>query len=266
MQKLSFFKFHGAGNDFIMVDNRAGSIVLTPQQIAHICHRRLGVGADGLIMLDSCDCADFAMHYYNADGSDSMLCGNGSRCITAMANMLSVIDREGDFLASDGIHHAVVDAREDNRWQITIEIKDVDKVTDYADGCFVNTGAPHFVRRVNNIADYPIVKEGRAIRYDERFQGGTNANFIVPEGEGIRVRTYERGVEDETLSCGDICSNGPMAAMPYRYVHSVAILPSLMTNKKTLIAIFSFQVPSLGRSQEKSTFNERRRPNGRLLC
>lgn len=202
MQKLSFFKFHGAGNDFIMVDNRAGSIVLTPQQIAHICHRRLGVGADGLIMLDSCDCADFAMHYYNADGSDSMLCGNGSRCVSAMANMLGVIDREGDFLASDGIHHAVVDAREDNRWQITIEIKDVDKVTDYADGSFVNTGAPHFVRRVNNIADYPIVKEGRAIRYDERFQGGTNANFIVPEGEGIRVRTYERGVEDETLSCG----------------------------------------------------------------
>lgn len=202
MKKIPFYKFHGAGNDFVMIDNRSGDVRLTSSQIAHICHRRLGVGADGLILLEQCQQADFAMHYYNADGSDAMLCGNGSRCVSAMANLLGIMDEEGDFLASDGIHHAVVNRCQDREWRVTIEMKDVLQLDNHADGCFTNTGAPHFVRVVKDLSQYPVVEEGRVIRYDDRFPGGTNANFMVGAGTGIRVRTYERGVEDETLSCG----------------------------------------------------------------
>ncbi len=202
MKTVPFFKFHGAGNDFIMIDNRSGHYGLEDNEVAYLCDRRAGIGADGLIFLETDPEVSFSMRYYNADGKEATLCGNGSRCVVALANMLGEIGDNCVFRASDGLHDASVCSHELNTWVISVEIKDVKEMTVYEDGCFLDTGSPHFVVPADGLNAYPVVAEGCRLRHDTRFCLGANVDFVETDGDSIKVRTYERGVEDETLSCG----------------------------------------------------------------
>lgn len=197
-----FYKFHGAGNDFILIDNRK-NIHFEKEDIEFWCHRRTGIGADGFILLetDHAD-SDFRMRYYNADGLEASLCGNGSRCITAFAHYLKIIDHTCRFRASDGIHLAEVISANENEWEISLQMKDLFCIERFEDGYFADTGSPHFVKFIEEIDTVSVVNEGRKIRHDSRFPEGCNVNFVKFSESCIAVRTYERGVEDETLSCG----------------------------------------------------------------
>ena len=217
---IPFYKYDGAGNDFILIDNRAGDLSLSAEQIAHLCHRRMGVGADGLILLNATrDEYDFAMRYYNSDGLPADMCGNGGRCIAAYAHQLGLgtTTAQGQqggvmptlrFLADDGPHEArIVMWNSDERLGlVTLGMNDVSAsgVTRCLDGWLLNTGVPHYVQRVENLADFDVAGEGRRIRHlPELGPAGANVNFIedLPDGR-LMVRTYERGVEDETWACG----------------------------------------------------------------
>jgi diaminopimelate epimerase len=197
---LPFYKYQGAGNDFIVIDGRTQAYVLSQQQIAFLCHRRLGIGADGLMILREKAGLDFEMIYYNADGREGSLCGNGGRCLTRFAYDLGIRPTVYSFWAVDGMHEAFLDAKTD--W-IHLKMNPVSQIENYQGDWIVNTGSPHYVQAVENVDDMHVVEEGSAIRHSARFvQQGINVNFVQPTGSGIRVRTYERGVEDETLSCG----------------------------------------------------------------
>ncbi len=199
-----FYKFHGAGNDFIMVDNRNENVVLTPKQIHALCHRRLGIGADGLIILGKAQSADtdFNMLYYNADGFEASLCGNGSRCVVAFAHYLKIIDAQTCFTAFDGKHSAEIIHYQYPTWNISLSMNDLSEIVAYDDGLFLDTGSPHFVVFCDDLETLDIQNVGKKLRYDERFVHGSNIDFCTSYQDGIFVRTYERGVEDETLSCG----------------------------------------------------------------
>ena len=197
---ISFSKYHGTGNDFILIDNREKTISLTTKQIAHLCHRRFGIGADGLMLLELAEGYDFKMVYYNSDGNTSSMCGNGGRCITRFANDIGIKRDEYLFMASDGPHKSWID----DKGIVRLKMKDVKQVEIHNTYEFVNTGSPHFVKTVSDLETYPVYKEGHAIRNSEKFkQEGINVNFVeVMEDDNLFVRTYERGVEDETYSCG----------------------------------------------------------------
>lgn len=201
--KLDFHKYHGTGNDFILVDNRSNQFKPEEKMIAWLCHRRFGIGADGLITLDNASGFDFRMKYYNADGKESSMCGNGGRCIVAFADFLSYHQPVFRFIAADGEHSGTVLSKEDDHYLVRLSMNDV---TDYrkVEGDFIiNTGSPHLVRFVGDVAGVDVLKDGRFIRRQDEFQpGGINVNFAEDQGGRIFVRTYERGVEDETLSCG----------------------------------------------------------------
>ncbi len=197
---IKFYKYHGAGNDFVMVDNRGLDFdkhnnVL----IESICHRRFGVGADGLILLENLSGYDFKMVYYNSDGYEATMCGNGARCIVAFAKQLGIICDKTTFMASDGPHDAFVSPE----GLVDLHMIDVSKVDTLADGFFLNTGVPHLVHFVDDLHVIDVNIEGRQLRYDARFQPeGTNVNFVSHKGNELIVYTYERGVEAETLACG----------------------------------------------------------------
>lgn len=209
---IPFYKFDGAGNDFVIINTREQAFPLTGEQIARICHRRFGVGADGLMLLESPDDSThrFKMRYFNADGSHADMCGNGGRCIAALAHILGLSDknRDLDFIASDGPHHAHI-----LMWDETVAVgivqlgmRDVpaNEVSRMMDGWKLNTGVPHYVQRVEDLAHFDVVEEGRRLRHHPDFgPEGTNVDFIedLPDGR-LWVRTYERGVEDETWACG----------------------------------------------------------------
>lgn len=197
--QLHFHKYHGTGNDFILLDNRSGSISLTTEQIALLCHRRFGIGADGLMLLEETEGYHFRMVYYNADGRESSMCGNGGRCIVAFAHRLGLVDNDASFIATDGPHTAHIHSNGD----VTLQMQDVRDMEEN-DGYFLlNTGSPHYVTFVQDAAATDVFNEGKRIRYDGRFApGGVNVNFVERLTDGLFVRTYERGVEDETLSCG----------------------------------------------------------------
>ena len=212
---MKFYKYQGAGNDFLIADNRDGSIVLTTEQIASLCDRRYGVGADGLMLLDAPMAGgdvDFCMTYYNSDGSGGMMCGNGGRCIVAFAADMGITDFR--FHAADGYHRAEVLSIEDHTKTVRLLMKDVrsyeyheclDGVSVPSDGYFLDTGTRHYVRIVEGVDSYDVVREGRDIRYNasELQPIGANVNFIESSDKGIlKVRTYEKGVEDETFACG----------------------------------------------------------------
>lgn len=202
--ETTFYKFHGAGNDFIMIDNRESRFNLSVEQVKSLCNRRLGIGADGLILLeDSLDAhTDFKMRYYNADGFEASLCGNGSRCVVAFAHYLKIINSQTRFNAFDGEHFAEIIHHQQYTWQIALSMQDLSQITVFSDGMFLDTGSPHFVVFCDSFQNIDIQKDGKQLRYDARFQGGSNIDFCMPYQDGIFVRTYERGVEDETLSCG----------------------------------------------------------------
>lgn len=197
---IPFSKYQGAGNDFILIDNRERKYSLTTEQIAFLCDRHFGIGADGLMLLQNAEKTDFEMVYYNADGNESTMCGNGGRCIAAFALKLGITGREMTFIAVDGLHHAVIN--KDNL--VNLQMQDVEVISFYEDGTVImNTGSPHFIRWVQDVARVDVFKEGKSIRNEGRFQPkGINVNFVERSGDKIFIRTYERGVEDETLACG----------------------------------------------------------------
>lgn len=194
-----FHKYQGTGNDFIMIDDRdelfpANNSAL----IEHLCHRRFGIGADGFILLRNHPNADFEMVYYNADGKVGSMCGNGGRATVQFAHDLGVIGDKTSFLAADGLHDAFLK----EGW-VHLKMSDVTKIEQDQESFFMNTGSPHYVQWVNGINDFNVFEEGAKIRYSSRFSPqGTNANFMEKKDNVLNVRTYERGVEDETYSCG----------------------------------------------------------------
>ena len=208
---IHFYKFDGAGNDFVMIDNRDGVISLDAKQIERICHRRIGVGADGLIMLESpksSNDGDFVMRYYNSDGHTATMCGNGGRCIVAFAHLLGVVGKKTTFRADDGLHTAEIVVWNDNERYglVKLGMKEVsaDGISHILDGWLLNTGVPHYVQRVEDIESIDMKAEGSRLRHHPDLGAeGANVNFICDNPDGsLMVRTYERGVEDETWSCG----------------------------------------------------------------
>ena len=199
--KIKFYKYQGSGNDFIIIDNRekAGD-KLTTKQINKICDRHFGIGADGLMLLNEKEGFDFEMIYFNADGNLGSMCGNGGRCIVQFASNMGIKKNEYIFSAIDGAHKAKVDLDR----QVSLQMKDVQGVEFSLDHYVLNTGSPHYVKFVTGIEDLDVVSEGRKIRNSKQFaKEGINVNFIETiDDDHIFVRTYERGVEDETLSCG----------------------------------------------------------------
>lgn len=201
MGNLHVYKYQGAGNDFVVVDNRRGEAdFLTPRLINRLCDRRFGIGADGLMTLCASGRADFEMHYYNADGPEGTMCGNGGRCLVAFADYLGI--RRFDFLACDGPHRAEVLGRHGNCSTVRLKMRDVDGITRMEDGWLLETGSTHFVLWVQGLADFDVAGEGKRLRWDPRFERGANVNFVEAEKGGLFVRTYERGVEAETWACG----------------------------------------------------------------
>ena len=199
--KLHFYKYQGAGNDFIMVDNRDRSVDHhDPKLIAHLCDRRFGIGGDGIMFLQNTESYDFEMVYYNADGQPSSMCGNGGRCIVAFAKYLGVIDNETTFLAVDGPHYAKISAAGD--W-VSLQMIDVDSISRDKDAYVLDTGSPHYVTLSEDLKNKDVYTDGYAIRNNDTYRAkGININFVEPTEQGYFVRTFERGVEDETYACG----------------------------------------------------------------
>lgn len=201
---LAFVKYEGAGNDFVLVDNRSGCFVPDRATVAGLCDRHFGIGADGLMTLSVDAQGRCTMHYYNADGSEGEMCGNGARCFVLFAKHLGLFDTELQFTATDGPHAAILRRMEGAVGEIEIGMIPVSAVEPVGGGWSLNTGVPHYVEFVDSVAEVDVVGRGRAIRHDRtHFSNGTNVNFaeLLPDGR-IRMRTYERGVEDETLACG----------------------------------------------------------------
>lgn len=229
-----FSKYHGAGNDFLIADNRDGHLSLSEEVIRHLCDRHTGFGADGVMLLESGSGKDFNMVYFNPDGSGGMMCGNGGRCIVAFAADCGAVSPDSTivFDAADGEHIASIpETGRKGEKTVRLKMKDVSGITAYPeeDGYFLDTGTRHYVKFVSGLADYPVLSEGPVLRHDSRFAPvGTNVNFVevaggpastvrtictakgdssTLEAEGqastvLAIRTFEKGVEYETLACG----------------------------------------------------------------
>lgn len=229
-----FSKYHGAGNDFLIADNRDGHLSLSEEVIRHLCDRHTGFGADGVMLLESGSGKDFNMVYFNPDGSGGMMCGNGGRCIVAFAADCGAVSPDSTivFDAADGEHIASIPENGmKGEKTVRLKMKDVSGITAYPeeDGFFLDTGTRHYVKFVSGLADYPVLSEGPVLRHDSRFAPvGTNVNFVevaggpasavrtictakgdssTLEAEGqastvLAIRTFEKGVEYETLACG----------------------------------------------------------------
>jgi len=196
---IAFYKYHGTGNDFIIFDNRTLNFQSENLElVAKLCDRRFGIGADGLILLEDDLTTDFKMVYYNSDGHLSSMCGNGGRCIVHFARHIGVIDSETSFTAVDGVHHATIMGD-----QVDLSMSDVTEVELTEAYSYMDTGSPHYSVWCDNIEKIDINAEAREIRYNKRFtEEGTNVNFLTWSDGAVQMRTYERGVEGETLSCG----------------------------------------------------------------
>jgi diaminopimelate epimerase len=195
-----FYKYQGTGNDFILIDNRSLSFTKSAEEIERLCHRRFGIGADGLILLENEEGYDFRMVYFNADGNEGSMCGNGGRCIVRFAHDLEIIQESTSFIATDGPHEATISSD-----LVKLKMMDVTGITDMKGDSFLDTGSPHLIKEVDDLSEFDVKHHGSQIRFSEYWQvkGGVNVNFIsyLPDNK-LYVRTYERGVEDETYSCG----------------------------------------------------------------
>jgi diaminopimelate epimerase len=198
MEKITFYKYQGTGNDFVIIDNRDNVFDKSYLDLVNkLCDRKFGIGADGLILIENHKELDFDLIYFNSDGTKSF-CGNGSRCGVAFAKYLGLISDSTVFNAIDGIHEAKIIGEE-----IHLKMRDVNEVEIGEDYFYTNTGSPHYIKYVNDIEEISIINEAHEIRYNNRFKAaGTNVNFVTVKGTNVSMRTYERGVEDETLSCG----------------------------------------------------------------
>lgn len=204
MSKVIFSKFHGTGNDFIMVDNRTQRLVFDdPATVARMCDRRFGIGADGLILLEESGAFDFRMVYYNADGREGSMCGNGGRCLVAFAEQLGIVEGQAEFEATDGLHQAFILKKQDPEWTVSLRMNDVTRVEVVPGAYVLDTGSPHYVALSEELETLDVNRSGRQIRNSDPYrQKGINVNFISFLPEGTAIRTYERGVENETWSCG----------------------------------------------------------------
>jgi diaminopimelate epimerase len=199
--KIHFYKYQGTGNDFVMIDNRQNIFPKNDTKlIARLCDRKFGVGADGLILLENHPDLDFKMVYYNSDGNESSMCGNGGRCLVAFAKQMDVISNEATFEAIDGMHYATID----KEGIVSLQMMNVEEIKEEDNYTFLNTGSPHHVTLVEDLKQFNVKQEGAKIRYSDLYgKAGSNINFVKQlENDIFAVRTYERGVEDETLSCG----------------------------------------------------------------
>lgn len=198
---IQFHKYQGAGNDFILIDHRTdASKNIDNSTVKQLCDRRFGIGADGLMLLLNHADFDFEMVYYNADGNLGSMCGNGGRCIVAFAKHLGIIDREANFLAVDGPHYAKIS--ESGTW-VDLQMINVNQIERDGNAYVLNTGSPHYVVEVANLKQLDVYAKGKEIRNNETYkEKGINVNFVEDRGDHLFVRTFERGVEDETYACG----------------------------------------------------------------
>jgi len=196
---ITFYKYQGTGNDFVIIDNRANTVSLTTEQVKYLCDRRFGIGADGLMLLTERLGYDFEMVYYNSDGREGSMCGNGGRCITRFAYDMGVYKEKYHFMAVDGKHEAILG---EHGW-VHLKMKDVAGIENHHGDAILDTGSPHYVKSINDVMNMDVYRTGKEIRYSKDFEAaGINVNFVENDGQKIIVRTYERGVEDETYSCG----------------------------------------------------------------
>jgi len=199
--KPHFYKYQGAGNDFVLIDNRSQTFEYKDNNIVHqLCDRRFGVGGDGLMLLQNHAEYDFEMLYFNADGNLGSMCGNGGRCIVAFAKYLGIIDNETNFLAVDGPHYAKITA--EGNW-VDLQMINVRDISIDGSAYVLNTGSPHYVEQVTGLKEMDVYEKGKAIRNNVTYKAnGINVNFAEDKGDHLFVRTFERGVEDETFACG----------------------------------------------------------------
>jgi diaminopimelate epimerase len=222
---LSFVKYQGTGNDFVVIDDRKEFFDLKNNVLVKkLCDRKFGIGADGLILLRNHPDYDFEMIYFNSDGFLGSMCGNGGRCIVDFAKSLNIFDKSCDFLASDGPHFA--------KWQnsiVSLKMNDVNEIEYNDNYSFLNTGSPHYVELVENLKDFNVFEKGKEIRYNNKFRAkGTNVNFVEMVDDVVHIRTYERGVENETLACG----TGAVASV--LSLHNRSVISHNLVNLKTL--------------------------------
>ena len=212
--RLHFHKYHGTGNDFIIIDNRDGQFISSKEIIRNLCDRRFGIGADGLLLFESKEHYDFSMRYFNADGGEGTMCGNGGRSITAFAGQIFKEKINFLFVAVDGVHESIITEKKQNITQVQLKMSDVKEVHQGDGYYFLDTGSPHYVRFVENADEINVIKSGKEIRYSPLFAPeGTNVDFVeIKNGKKLFVRTYERGVEDETYSCGTGVTASAIAA------------------------------------------------------
>lgn len=217
---MDFYKYQGTGNDFILIDNRDQSFPKEQPIIEHLCDRRFGVGGDGLILLEEDEASDFRMVYYNSDGNESTMCGNGGRCIVAFAHHLKIFDNHTTFEAIDGLHEAEI-------FENTVKLRmiDVPEISRDDSNFVLNTGSPHFVQYVSDLKNLDVYKDGYSIRNSETYKKeGINVNFVEKIGlSDLFVRTYERGVEDETFSCGTGVTAAALSYMTEENLNEVSI-------------------------------------------
>lgn len=198
---IQFHKYQGAGNDFILIDHRINPLKnIDNNLVKQLCDRRFGIGADGLMFLLNHNDFDFEMVYYNADGNLGSMCGNGGRCIVAFAKQLGIIDSEANFLAVDGPHYAKISVA--GNW-VDLQMINVNQISKDGNAYVLNTGSPHYVQEVVNLKELDVYTAGKSIRNNKTYkENGINVNFVEDKGDHLFVRTFERGVEDETYACG----------------------------------------------------------------
>jgi diaminopimelate epimerase len=233
---IEFYKYHGTGNDFILIDNRTSGFNPEGTVVAGLCDRHFGIGADGLILLERHVSADFLMRYFNSDGGEATFCGNGSRCVVSFAQRLGIISQQTTFMAADGMHHATIISTGDDEDFVKIDMNDVDDIIENDEGYHVDTGSPHLVIFKKDIATIDAKAEGKSIRNQQRWGTlGVNVNFVEVQDDVLKLRAYERGVENETLSCG---TGAVASALVAAYVRGRPSPVNVLTTGGKLIVHF----------------------------